>query len=451
MSRWDKAKRAFFGPRVEQRTSLNEWVEMVNIAGQQMALWGTPSLTLGAKQEQIDPTFDGFATGLFKTNPIVFACCERRRALFSEAEVRWEDRESSNLFGTEALSVFEEPWPNGSTGSLLSRMIQDVDIAGNWFGTRRGNEILRLKPDWTVIVLGGEGYGDPNAVPVGYLYFPGGPGAGKKPLRFDVDEVAHWAPTEDPLYGFRGMSWLQPIIQEVRADKASTDHRLSYLEEGAVPATLVKPDPTLGPEEFQRFKEIFLEGHRGASQRFSTYFLGGGSDMEVVGSDLKQADFKAVQALGENRICYASGVPAIIAGAAEGLEAATYSNFGSAKRQFAEGTMRSLWRSAFTALQTLVRKSERPGGARLWYDETIPYLQEDEKDRAEVTKEKASAWKMLIEGGAEPDTATTAVDSGDFSLIKHTGLVSVQMQPADGKAAEADTNGSGDPEAIPQP
>jgi hypothetical protein len=463
MSRLNEIKRVFGWPQAEERSAtLSNYIEWLNQAGQGMAVWGAPAMTLGQKQEEIDPTFDSFALRLFKSNPIVFACCERRRSLFSEAPLTWRDRQKGKLFGTQALRLFEEPWPNGSTGDLLSRMMQDADLAGNWFGVRKEGQILRLKPDWTVIVLGGEGYGDPKAVPVGYVYFPGGKGAGTKPITFGANEVAHFAPIEDPLFTYRGMSWMQPIIKEARADQASTDYKLGYLEDGAVPNRVVKPDPRLSPEEFQAFKEIFLEKHAGVGKQFSTIFLGGGSDIEVIGSNLKEVDFKAVQAGGENRIAVAAGVPAIIAGVTEGLEAATYANFPAAKRQFAEGTMRNLWRSAFAALETLVHKDEMPGGAELWYDEgAVPYLQEDEKDRAEVLKEKASAAKMLFEAGFEPDSITQAIVANDISLLEHSGLPSVQLQTYKGvlpdnptpekNSPEKPTNGKGDPEAVPQP
>jgi hypothetical protein len=59
---------------------------------------------------------------------------------------------------------------------------------------------------------------------------------------------------------------------------------------------------------------------------------------------MKQIDFKVTQGHGETRIAAAAGVPPIIVGLSEGLEAATYSNYGQARRRFADVTMRPLWR-----------------------------------------------------------------------------------------------------------
>lgn len=451
MNRWQRIKHALGWPPAEQRFGWDEYAEMLNYAGQTYQLFGMPSLTLGAKEEEPDRTYDSFAAALFRINPVIFACMERRRSLFSEAELQWRNLERGNLFGDQALAIYEEPWPNGSMSDLLSTMEQDASLGGNWYGVRRGNQIMRLKPDWVTILLGGQGWGDPKAVPVLYLYHPGGRAAGKDPIPFGPDEVAHYAPTKDPTAQWLGLSWLNAVVREATADKAATSHKLSYLEGGAVPNTVVKPDPQLSSEEFQKFKEIYLENHSGV-EKYSTVFLGGGSSIEVIGEALgKQGtSLKEVQAIGENRICMAAGVPGIIVGASEGLEAATYSNFASAKRQFVENTMCPLWRSATAALQKLARPV--PGGSKLWYDgSAIPYLQEDEKARAEVTKEKSSAAKMLFEAGFSPKAIVAAVDSGDFSQLEHTGAISVQNQVPPGQEPQPKSNGKGSPEAVPVP
>jgi phage portal protein BeeE len=120
----------------------------------------------------------------------------------------------------------------------------------------------------------------------------------------------------------------------------------------------------------------------GGWDKFKTMYLAGGTKMEVVGSNLQQIDFKAVQGAGETRIAAAAGVPPVIVGLSEGLQAATYSNYGQARRRFADNTMRPLWRNFAGSLETIVPP---PPGSRLWYDDRdIQALAEDKKDLAEV-------------------------------------------------------------------
>ena len=91
------------------------------------------------------------------------------------------------------------------------------------------------------------------------------------------------------------------------------------------------------------------------------------------------------------------GVPAIVAGLKEGLEAATYSNYGLAMRRFADLTMRPNWRSACACSGEAGRG---PDGARLWFDTSaIAALQEGEKERADTMAVLATAAHALISAG----------------------------------------------------
>lgn len=69
-------------------------------------------------------------------------------------------------------------------------------------------------------------------------------------------------------------------------------------------------------------------------------------------------------------------------------------------------------------------------GARLWYDDQhISFLQEDQRDEAEIFAADANTIRTLTDGGYEPESVKQAVRARNFSLLKHTGLMSVQMQP----------------------
>jgi hypothetical protein len=151
-----------------------------------------------------------------------------------------------------------------------------------------------------------------------------------------------------------------------------------------------------------------------------------------------------VQGAGETRIAAAGGVPPIIVGLSEGLSAATYSNYGQARRRFADGTMRPLWRNAAASLATLITV---PTNSELWYDDRdIPFLAEDVKDAAEIQQMNAAAIRQLIDSGFEPDTVISAVTAGDLNRLRHSGLYSVQLQPPGPQQAPAS-----EPETPPEP
>jgi len=148
-----------------------------------------------------------------------------------------------------------------------------------------------------------------------------------------------------------------------------------------------------------------------------------GADAKVIGTNLEQIAYVAVQAAGENRICVAADVPGIIIGSKEGLAASTYSNYGQAIRAFGNLTIDPLWGLAAGDLASLVT----PPNDRtdLWYaTEHIRALREDAKDEADVILRKANAAGVLIRAGYETDAVAAAVGLPD---IPHTGSIPVTL------------------------
>ncbi len=421
--------------RSDSPLSFEEFQKYFTFNGLQYPLFSNPRQTLGEKQEEIRGDFEGIVHGAYKSNGIIFACMLARQLLFSEARFQFRRRvfgRPGELYGTSALKPLEEPEPGQTTQKLLARMIQDADLGGNWFGARRpGGKIKRLRPDWMTIVLGSMsdpdvGFGDVDAEVLGYIYKPGGPKSDNDAEVFLREEIAHFAPIPDPVAAYRGMSWLVPVIREVMADAAATTHKLRYFEQGATPSMVVSLDASIEREEFEKWVELFESKHAGVENAHKTLYLGAGSNAEVVGSDLRRIDFKAVQGAGETRISAAAGMPPVIVGLSEGLAAATYSNYGQARRRLSDGTLRPLWRDAAGAVAPLV---EVPSDSELWYDDRdISFLQEDLKDEAEIEKTKAETIKTYVECGYTPESAQAAVNSGDLNRLKHSGLVSVQLQ-----------------------
>jgi hypothetical protein len=395
-----------------------------------------PMTTLGAKQEEIRGNFEGYAYQAMKANPIIFACMETRRSLFSQATFNFRRQSNGRAgqpFSTGALAPLQHPWSGATTNDLLSRMSQDVDLAGNWFGVLRpGGKIKRLRPDWVTMVLGSYrdpdvGFGDVDAEVLGYIYTPGGPGGSGKTMTFLAHEVAHFMPTPDPIAEFRGMSWITPLIREIMGDQAMTTHKLQFFENGAVPGMVVNLGPKVPAESFDEWVDLFEESHTGSINAFKTLYLAAGAEAEVVGSDLKSIEFQAIQGQGETRISSAAGIPPIIAGLSEGLKAATMANYENARRHFGDATARPWWLGACSALETII---EVPTAAQLSYDASeIPYLQQNETDAAEIQFKKSEAVKRYVEAGYTPESAVVAVDTGDMSQLEHSGLVSVQLHP----------------------
>lgn len=392
------------------------------------------SSSLRSEREQLEHDFEGYVGRIYKRSGPIAALVFVRMAVFSEARLlfrRIRGGRPGDLFGTQELAIFERPWPGGTTQSLLARMLLDVDLAGNAYIARVGDRLRRLRPDWVTIVSGSREepdlYGRAlDAEVIGYYYHP--PGSGREWFLLP-DQVAHWAPIPDPVAEWRGMSWLTPVLRDIGADLAATRHKLSFFENAATPRLAVKLDASVTPEMFQRFKALMDEQHRGVDKAYSTLYLGGGADVTPLSFSLRDLDYKSVQALGEARLAAAAGVPAAIVGFSEGLQGSSLNagNYGQARRRFADGTLRPLWRSAVGALSAIINV---PGDAELWYDDRgVAFLREDARDAAQIFEIRARTIAQLVREGFTAESAIAATLAEDERLLVHTGLLSVQLQP----------------------
>jgi phage portal protein BeeE len=404
--------------------------------------------------ERVGAHMEAYARQLYAENGLVFSLVGVRMLAFSLVRFSFQAMRNGRpgrLFGTPELAVLENPWAGGTTQDLLLRMMQDADVAGNAYVTRVGQLLVRLRPDWVRIILQrieGPNGGFIGWRRLGYTYHDGGIDIcpPDEVAVFTADEVAHFAPTPDPLATYRGMSWLQPIVNEIINDKMMSRHQTKFWENAATPNLAVSLAESVTPEDFAAFKEIMDAEHGGIDNAYKNLYLGGGADVKVVGANIQQIDFKSLRGGGETRVAAAAHVPPIIAGLSEGLSQATYSNYGQAMRRFADLTMTSLWGNAAGSLATLVRP---PGtDTRLTVDtRDVAYLREDAKAAAEIMQIKASIINQHITGGFTPESSVAAVEADDRTLLEHTGLVSVQLQPpgvtADGTPIATPAGGGG--------
>lgn len=457
MNLLDRFKGALPGSESERSIStVDDYAQLVNSYAFSGGAFGAPLLggvqqTLAGKTtEPIPNNFVGLAQQAYGANGVVFACMLVRQLVFSSIRFQWQrmlNGAPSDTFGTEELGILERPWVGGTTQDMLTRTILDADLAGNAYWLREpgpSGELVRLRPDWVDIVVQprmlADGRGQVGWRRVGYLYTPGGDRTGTEPVGLLADEVAHFAPLPDPLATFRGMSWLTPILREIRADHAMTRHQQKFFDNGATVNMVIKHASGASPEKVEKWVTEFQDKQGGIDNAYKTLHLYPGADVTPVGTNLKDIDFKDVRGGGETRVAAAAGVPPVIVGLSEGLAAATYSNYGQARRRLADGTAHPLWQNMAGSLEVLLKRPAGPG-TRLWYDASdVPFLREDEKDAAEIQKTRAITIQTLINSGYTPDSVIKAVDANDFRLLQHTGMFSVQLQKPGADSSSAPTD-----------
>lgn len=419
--------RHMFAPEKRDNLPLpfNEFIDYFNYTGTVY-----PYQTLTGSNWSPERLSDAYAR-----SGVVFACVLARVMLFAEARMAFRQIRNGTpgkLYGTPALGLLERPWQDGTTGDLLARAIVDVDLAGNFYLARgTDNRLIRLRPDWVRLILGERESRDPldQGVPdvIGYLFYPKGMASSEPPIALDATRVAHWYPIPHPDDPNIGVSWVARVLPQIIAHGRATEHKGKFFENGATPNMIVTLDPNVKEESFDRWVSKFRKGNEGAKNAYKTVFLGGGATAQVVGTNLQQLDFKATQGADETIIAAAAGVPPIIVGLSEGLESATYSNYAQARRRFADMTIRPLWRSFCGSVSKLVAV---PSDSQLWYDDRdIPALREDAKDRAEIQGVQSRSIRTLLDAGYTGESVLAAIAAEDWSLLQHSGLFSVQLQP----------------------
>jgi hypothetical protein len=377
--------------------------------------------------------------GIVESNSVVFAVESRRLNVFAEARFQFQqmrDGRPGDLFGTAALGVLEAPWAGATTRDLLVAAELDVATSGNSYWAEDPDDdayLLRLDPACVKILT--EAAIDPVTGLrvaerlVGYAHVTDGDR--RRVTIYAPDEIAHFKPIPHPSNPqFLGMSWLNPCLPDVDADRMMTQHRATSLRTGGQLGYVVSLDASISPDEFDDFVEAFRADHEGPENSGKTLFLGGGADVKTVGQTFADLALKAEQGAGETRIAACGGVHPVVAGLSEGMQGSSLNagNYDSAKRSFGDITMRPAWGAFAGAFASLIPP---PPGSRLWYDDRdIPFLRQDITAQADVLAKEATTVRQLIDAGYDPDAVIAAVRAGDLGRLlgEHSGWYSVQLQ-----------------------
>lgn len=378
-----------------------------------------PSTTWGRDES---PVLSGEREAL-SSNGVVYGIFRTRADLFAQARFVWRRAGAgprpmaADTFVDAKLDVLARP------AGILERCELDVACTGASFWVRDGAELRNLPAEHCTIVSGSDRHPSDPAVAwdarrVGLIYQP----LGVEPEVWPWGEVGAYVPEADPSARWRGMSWLRPAMEDVAGDNGARRFLTRYFENSATPNSVVVFPADVMRETVEAFRDVFLSKHEGVERAFRTAFLGGGADLKVVGSTLKDLDSSSVRTQVHRDIAAAAGVPVVAAG----IEQGTYANSKEANRALADRKVRYLWARAVDCFAPLVAA---PTGGSLWVDVSgVAALQADALDDASVMAQQAQTMRTLVDGGFTPLSVIDAVTTGDMSRLTHSGLLSVQTQ-----------------------
>jgi len=365
------------------------------------------------------------------SNGVVYGIFRTRADLFAQARFVFKRYGSGSRPTAADTFTTLDLLPLERTSAILERCELDVACTGASFWVSDGGTLRNLPAEHVTIVSGSDRHPDDPALawdarPVGVIYQP----PNMDPEVWPWDEVGAYIPESDPAARWRGMSWLRPAMEDVAADNGARRFLTRFFEASATPNSVVVFPPDVMRETVEAFRDVFLQRHEGVERAFRTAFLGGGADLKVVGSHLKDLDSEAVRTQVHKDIASAAGVPIVAAG----IEQGTYANSKEANRALADRKVRYLWSRAIDAFRPLI---VAPANAELWIDVSgVSALQADALDDAQVMAQQAMTMRTLVDGGFVPESVIAAVTTGDMSRLVHSGLLSVQTQ-APGAGAPA--------------
>ncbi len=191
-----------------------------------------------------------------------------------------------------------------------------------------------------------------------------------------------------------GIGPVEVIFQEAQILNELDDYIKEFLDNKAMPQYFAIPD-TDGPlaaqwgdpDTVDAFREKFNQTYGGLRRTSSVMVSPAIKDLKQMGFNMNELAYRDLRAVNEASITTAFGIPPILLNTLSGLEHATYSNYGQARRAFYEDKMVPWWSRIDDALtRHLLPEFETDSAYNLVFDlSEVPALRDDESathDRA---------------------------------------------------------------------
>src|SRR5690606_26059598 len=134
------------------------------------------------------------------------------------------------------------------------------------------------------------------------------------------------------------LSWVTSVIREIQTDGQATDHLGKFYENAATPQVIFTADTAATPAQVAGVSKAVREHYAGVENAYRNIVVGGGTDVQVVGSLLNQLDYTSTQGGHETRIASRSRVPPTMLLIREGMQGSALNsgNYAQTRRMFAD-------------------------------------------------------------------------------------------------------------------
>lgn len=413
-----------------KRYGFNDW------ANEAFSFNGMPYRVFGetkADGPQIGQDGSSLITGVHYQHPVVSAAVYARALLISQINFKWRDRSTREMFGNAGLAPLEAPQDGMSLPQLLAMAENHWSYHGNAYFYRPDPNTIELLDPEKVAVVSEVDKTIGTSTPLEYLVFKKRAGMGDPVLTIPAARVAHSPALDlDPANKWFGRSWVSTLIREITQDFQATEYVDAFYKNGAAPSLLIGVPSDFDEDQVNQFAELARKEYGGTSNAHKMMIIGNGSDVHRLGSGINDLGLGESRGEFESRVAARSRVPAVVLGvptaAVIGGSALNAGNYTTTRRTWHDTWLNPTVQALCATLERIVAPPN--SNTQLWFDTTdVAFVQEDRLDEAAIMQSKAGAILSFINAGYDPATIIAAVDANKLSLLTHTGLASVQLQP----------------------
>lgn len=262
----------------------------------------------------------------------------------------------------------------------------------------------------------------------GYMYT--GPGGEEVALRL---EDVIFIRTPHPRDPYRGISPIQPLLAEIDSNKYAAEWQRNFFMNSAEPGGIIELPSVLSDPEWDQLQARWNEQHKGVANAHRVAFLEHGQwkDRKYTQRDMQ---FVESNAASREVIREGLGFPKPMLGT---VDDANRANMEAADVMFSRWLVVPDLRAMRGALNTQLLPLYGRDAARMYEFDFVDPTPADRELEVKEAESKSTAWKTLVDGGADPRLASEYLGLPDLGYRAPTPAPKPEQAPAVVPAAAA--------------
>jgi HK97 family phage portal protein len=327
----------------------------------------------------------------WRRNELIFACINKTANTAAQVELVVKDSSGKVIEDHPLKTLLHHPNDFMNEFDFWAAIIIYHKLAGRaYFEKERNNagqviKLWPLRPDWVSVIPGAK---TPIAA---YKYEVPGAGA----VLLDPKDVLDFK-LYDPLGLYDTWAPVAVASRSGDIDNATTDYLKMFFEKGGTPPGILKSTQRLKDAQVADIRRRWRERYGGSENWLDPAVLDSNAEYQRIGLSFREMGFEVLDSRSEARICMTMDVPPILVGAKVGLDRATYSNYGEARKAWWEDTLVPLYVNLGDTIENGLL-TEFQGAVEIEWDfSRVPALQEERNGRWERATRAAVAGLITL-------------------------------------------------------